>query len=127
MRVLYEVPIEWAAIWGWSKRRLSDEISIPYRNLVRWDQRKSADNNEYEKIWRGLGITPTQLFTAMGLSDEFLRIEAEKYRQTSGAALSPVMDWALQRHELKDLETKVAEKQNLLMKQYLTELAGGNR
>jgi hypothetical protein len=124
MQALYEVPIEWAELLGWSKKRLSEEISIPYKNLVRWPGRKSADSVEYEKIWKGLGISPVQLFTAMGLSDEFLSIETERFRNTSRAMLSPVLSWALQKHSLEQLESMIARRNNLVMKAYLTELAG---
>ena len=116
----YQVALGVAEIYDWPQKTLAEKVSIEYNTMRNWRRRKTTNANEFEKLWKALGITPSSLALAASLTDEMMEAELEAYKHRSRAFPSPAIEWALSHFDgLETIEAVIQRKEQGLMNAYL--------
>lgn len=119
----YQVAMSVAAIYDWPNRKLADKVGIDYNTIRNWKRRKTTHANEFDMLWRALGINPSSLALAASLADDMMEAEVDAYKQASRAIPSPAIDWALSQFEtVENIEAILQRKEQGLMNAYVRKL-----
>lgn len=124
----YQVAMTVAEIHGWPKTVLATKVGLEYNNIRNWARRKSTTSAEFESLWKGLGIGPSDLALAAALSDSMMASEMKAYERSSNAVASPAITWAMHRFgSLDDIKRAVDLGKNSLQRGYLQEAISARR
>jgi hypothetical protein len=108
----YQVAMTVADIHGWPQSTLANKVGIDYNSIRNWRRRKSTTQAEFNSLWKGLGISPSDLALAASLSDDMMLKELAAHRQKSGAVASPAIEWALEHFGSMDRIVEAVNLQN---------------